>query len=236
MSITAKTRKALWAKSGNHCSICKIELFSSETGKENLNIGEECHIISEKKGGPRHKTGAQNYDGYGNLILLCRNHHKEIDELTETFSEEVLRYIKQKHENWVQSTLKNSIKGEVNENERPRFLSRITSGKELFNTICYAHGYRTDYDDPKNEEEAEYIGGVIQTICDLGDLSEMVEVQDHVKMGIMLSRLLEELEEKGFFLFAEDKVEFNNNQKSKWKVATILIRRITNPDIVTIEQ
>jgi hypothetical protein len=41
MAISDKTRKSLWAKSGNRCSICKIELFS-EKDADVFNIGEEC--------------------------------------------------------------------------------------------------------------------------------------------------------------------------------------------------
>ena len=144
MGISAKTRKELWAKSGNRCSICKLELFSNEEGKENLNISEECHIISSQDTGPRHKIGLVDYDEYDNLVLLCRNHHKEIDELTETYTEELIRYIKQNHENWVNYTLSDSIKNK--EKNQPRFISRVTSGKDLLNIITDSHGYRTDYD------------------------------------------------------------------------------------------
>ena len=47
MAITSKTRKELWAKSGNRCAICKKELvhqISQEDGS--FIIGDECHIIS----------------------------------------------------------------------------------------------------------------------------------------------------------------------------------------------
>lgn len=81
MGISDKTRKNLWAKSGNRCSICKTELFSGQKNEDEFNIGEECHIISSKQNGPRYKSNLDNYDTYDNLILLCRNHHKEIDEL-----------------------------------------------------------------------------------------------------------------------------------------------------------
>jgi hypothetical protein len=225
----------LWAKSGNKCSICKTELFSNKEGKENLNIGEECHIISSKKKGPRHKTGLANYDEYDNLILLCRNHHKEIDELTDTYSEELIRYIKQSHENWVNSTLNNSLKEQ--KKNQPRFISRITSGKELLNIISNSYGYRTDYDEPDNEEEAEFIGGIFQDLTDCGDISGMVEAYDKVQMGLHLSEMLVDMEEKGYYLFAENNIErikHSNGEIDNWKVATILIRRKNNPEIFKV--
>lgn len=109
MSITSKVRKKLWAKSGNRCAICKVELFSKAAADETLNIGEECHIISSAEKGPRHKDGLLNYDTYENLLLLCRNHHKEIDTLIDSYPEELLMYMKGNHENWVKTRLINPL-------------------------------------------------------------------------------------------------------------------------------
>lgn len=55
MSITDKTRKKLWAKSGNRCALCKEELVAyKEEKSDEVVIGEECHIISNRPSGPRH--------------------------------------------------------------------------------------------------------------------------------------------------------------------------------------
>ena len=97
MAITDKTRKILWAKSGNRCSICKKELINKISEEGDFIVGEECHIISSQPNGPRHKENIENYDTYENLILLCRNHHKEIDSNVSTYTEEILQYIKTNH-------------------------------------------------------------------------------------------------------------------------------------------
>lgn len=131
MSITSKSRKELWAKSGNRCAICKKELvnqISEEDGS--YIIGDECHIISSSIDGPRYKPGLEDYDSYDNLLLLCKNHHREIDENCTSYSEELLHYIKTAHENWVKETLENSTKENFNI-PKPRFIRRILSGKEL---------------------------------------------------------------------------------------------------------
>lgn len=234
MAISDKTRKKLWAKSGNRCSICKTDLFSNKEKAEDLNIGEECHIISSKPKGPRHKEGFDDYDLYDNLILLCRNHHKEIDELTDTYTEKLLRYIKLNHEDWVNTTLNDS----KTKREKPKFISRITSGKELLNIVSDSYGYRTDYDEVDNEDDANFIGGVLQDLTDYGDISGMVEVSDRVKMALDLSKLIEMIEEKGYYLFAEDNIEkirFKDGETDKWKIATILIRKMDNPEIIKFD-
>lgn len=237
MALSDKTRKFLWAKSGNRCAICKTELITSNPDNTEFNLGEECHIISSKLNGPRHVAILSEYDNFENLILLCRNHHKEVDELTDTYSEELLRYIKTSHENWVKNTIKNAIDNQE-DNERPKFLTRITSGKELFNIINEIHGYKTDYDELKDEEEANFIGSFIQTLVDYGDISSMVEPFDKVKIGYELQKLINELEERGYFVFGDRGLEpmFPEKPKSeKWSVATIIIRKKENPEIIKVE-
>lgn len=236
MAITDKTRKSLWAKSGNRCSICKILLFTTNDDKNEFNIGEECHIISSKEKGPRYKPNLGDYDLYNNLILLCRNHHKQVDELPETFTEELLRNIKSNHENWVQSTINNAINnGKKNET---RFLIRITSGKELFNIISETHGFRTDYDEVASIEDAEYIARVFQELTDYGDLSGMFEAYDKVKTGFYLNELLKDLDEKGYFLFGEkssEKIVFKDGESEKWNIATIVIKKKDNSEIIKVD-
>lgn len=236
MAINDKTRKNLWAKSGNRCSICKVELFSTLKDKNNLNIGEECHIISSKENGPRFKIGIIDYDTYENLILLCGNHHKEIDSLTETFTEEIIRYIKTNHENWVGNTLNNAINSV--QNKAPKFLARITSGKELFNIISECLASNIDYDEAESEEEANYIASVFQQFSDFCDLSDTVDPYDKVKMGFELNELLKELDIKGYFLFGErtlEKVKFSNGETDKWSIATLILRKKENKDVIKID-
>lgn len=230
MAISNKTRKYLWGKSGNRCAICRVELFSEKIGGSALNIGEECHIISSKPKGPRYKTNVGSYDIYENLILLCRNHHKEVDELSETFSEEILRYIKAKHEKWVSETLNNSVNSKKN---KPRLLNRITSGKELFNIVSEAHGYRTDYEESNNDKDAQFMASVIQRIVDYGELADMVEVSDKVIMARELTKLINELDEHGFFIYGErriEKVRFASGTSNTWPIATIVVRKKNDND------
>ncbi|MGV8094706.1 MAG: HNH endonuclease [Mangrovibacterium sp.] len=236
MAIADKTRKSLWAKSGNRCSICKVELFANNENSEEFNIGEECHIISSKPTGPRHKSNLEDYDTFDNLILLCRNHHREIDELIDTYTEELLRYIKLNHEKWVQNTINNALNAD--RKIRPKFLTRISSGKELFNIISDAHGYRTDYDEADSEEDIEYIAGVFQELVDYGDLSGMVETYDRVKIGFQLNQLLKELEEKGFYLFGEkgiERVKFANGETDTWSIASIVIKKKDSSEIIKLD-
>ena len=83
MTISDKTRKILWGKSGNQCAKCRIKLVVNATEADDQSlVGEECHIVSSKAGGPRFDPTfpTSRLDEYENLILLCRVDHKTIDD------------------------------------------------------------------------------------------------------------------------------------------------------------
>lgn len=228
MAITAKTRKRLWGLSGNRCAICKKELFArDECSEDSFNIGDECHIISAKPNGPRHVSGLFDYDEYNNLILLCKNHHKEIDTLTASYPEELLRFMKANHENWVKQKLDETT--EASQSEEPRFLRRVTSGKDLLNILCGAHGYRIDYDEPDTNEEHVYIGSVIQAITDYGEIAGMLNLEQgqKVEFSIELKQILDELWQHGYLVFAEREKELiggSSDGDAKWDIVTLLIK------------
>jgi hypothetical protein len=66
-------------------------------------IGEMAHIIADKANGPRGDEAIeeQHLRSYDNLILLCANHHAEIDDDPATYTIEYLRNLKAEHEAWV---------------------------------------------------------------------------------------------------------------------------------------
>lgn len=108
MAITDKTRKILWGRSGNRCAICKHELVVDATVIDGESVvGDECHIISSRSDGPRYDSSypQEKLDIYENLILLCRVHHKMVDDQNESYTVDMLRRIKIDHEAWVSQKL-----------------------------------------------------------------------------------------------------------------------------------
>lgn len=105
MRITDPTRNALYAKSGNRCAYpgCNKELITDDTNNSNI-----CHIISRKPNGPRHDPKYIDYDNEENLILLCRNHHNEVDKNVEKYSVDILHDMKKIHEQLIREVLENN--------------------------------------------------------------------------------------------------------------------------------
>ena len=85
MNVSDRDRKILWARSGNRCAKCRRELVPpSGHPAVDAVVGEECHIVSPRMGGPRGTTTPhpdRNLDAYGNLILLCPSDHSLVDQL-----------------------------------------------------------------------------------------------------------------------------------------------------------
>jgi hypothetical protein len=108
MPISEKTRKILWGRSGNKCALCRCEFVISRTASDDESVvGDECHIVSGNTQGPRHDPAfpVEQLDEPENLILLCKVHHKMVDDQYETYTVQMLQGLKENHEKWVSSTL-----------------------------------------------------------------------------------------------------------------------------------
>jgi hypothetical protein len=95
----------LWGRSGGRCAICRKPLFEDESQTDDPSIlGEECHIVAEEPDGPRgnHPLPPEKRNLFANLILLCLEHHKIIDDQPDKYTVEELQRIKQEHLKWFQ--------------------------------------------------------------------------------------------------------------------------------------
>jgi HNH endonuclease len=99
MSINTKDIKKLWGLAAGRCSRpgCDEECIRFLADDPTV-IGEMAHVIAKSPKGPRGvQQGGE--DTYDNLILLCPNHHSEIDKAPAgTFPPDTLRDWKKQHE------------------------------------------------------------------------------------------------------------------------------------------
>jgi len=100
-AIPERTIKILFAKSQNQCAFpgCNHRLVDT-VGEREIVLGEICHIEGVKKGAARYnptrpKAALNDAD---NLVLMCQEHHKVIDEMPDVYDASRLREIKRQHE------------------------------------------------------------------------------------------------------------------------------------------
>ena len=165
------------------------------------------------------------WNTYGNLLLLYKNHHREIDENCTSYTEELLHYIKTSHENWVKETLDSSMSGKST-TRKPRFIKRITSGKGLLNVFHRIAFIYKDYDKPADEEECTYIADVFQYFTDIIDIYSDAEISDLIKEGQNLTRIINELKEKGYYVYDEShKVKLAGENPIICNACTIILKK-----------
>ena len=101
--ISQKILKKLYARSGNLCAFpgCSQPLFD-EDNQSNI-----CHIEGVNTDSPRHnsKLTKDQINSYENLILLCPNHHTQIDKEPDIYTVSVLKDMKKRHEDSIKKRL-----------------------------------------------------------------------------------------------------------------------------------
>jgi hypothetical protein len=202
-------------------------------------IGEECHIVSSKKNGPR---GNEEFDGdfdnYDNLILLCGNDHTRIDSVPSFFPSHKLRDLKYAHEQWVKAALRKDAAAFSNPQFHMESLARIRTGKQLLDIVLGSHAHQFDYPEFDDREESETVADFFQLMQDYGDIWSEIEVSERIRIGFELNSSIKEIEATDLLLFGSQRkmkirlqYEPTNKPPMDWNIATIAAVRPNNPSI-----
>lgn len=103
MTVPLIEQRILQVRSGNRCAFpaCGVILVERKTfGTRPAIVGEIAHIVSASSDGPRgdHYLPSGEHDKHTNLIFLCPEHHKIVDDQPHVFTVEHLRQMKNEHE------------------------------------------------------------------------------------------------------------------------------------------
>lgn len=99
--MPSQDRKLLWGKSRGRCAICKKSLINTEDGdSRGVIVGHECHIIGHSRKGPRGESELplDQRHKYENIVLLCTEHARTIDERPDHWTADRLIKLKKDHE------------------------------------------------------------------------------------------------------------------------------------------
>ena len=106
-SLSTNVTRKLWSQCGGYCQNpdCNKYLFA-EIGDDIISLVNIAHIIGHGHNGPRSEHAMADHidkDGLGNLIMLCLECHKVIDELENKFSVEKIQAWKSMHNERIDS-------------------------------------------------------------------------------------------------------------------------------------
>ena len=202
MAISDKTRKQLWGKAGSRCAVCRKPLIMPGTDSDGPSIvGDEAHVVAREPDGPRGQSELplDRRDEYDNLILLCKVHHKLVDDQPNRYTVDWLLPLKQAHEAWVHTVL-SSPEGQT-QSDGLALLDRIRSGKHLVATAAPAFGSKWNMASPENEQEIELLGDFRQYVVDYIDIHDELGSKDLLRQELYVNGLLKELEASGFLVY-----------------------------------
>lgn len=236
MTISDKTRKVLWGKSGNKCSICKNDLTDNVgTNSQHTIIGEECHIVSPKVNGPRHNSSYPKHklNSYENLILLCLKHHKIIDDNADQFPIDKLKEMKAKHENWVTSLLSESktlIPVKIIKHSKEVLLTQTMSGREVVDLCCTSYAYHFENDDPDTEEEMMLIQDLFSLLEDCDVINDQPKAI--VQVSFEVNKIIGALSSRGYITMITKEIAKITggvrDEPEPWPIAYVVVRKLEN--------
>jgi len=208
MSLTDKTRKVLWGQSGSLCAFCKTPLVIDASALDSESVvGDECHIVSGAPNGPRYDPSfsPEAVDGLANLLLLCRVHHKLVDDQPETFTAATLALLKANHERWVKERLTKSSEPEPvrvvrDRGEIPTHLVLVTSAKALLDLSLGCHGRYDDYPEDLTEAELDCVAVFLQNLTDWIDLG-LNEPHERIDAQKSFAENMAELDQAGLRVY-----------------------------------
>lgn len=104
--IPVGVRRDLWFNAHGRCAMCNKPLYRDGLTMMDVNLSEYAHIIADSSNGPRgdEELSEKLAQDPSNLILLCKDHHKLIDDAggVKKFGIELLRRIKKEHEDRIE--------------------------------------------------------------------------------------------------------------------------------------
>lgn len=225
--------------------MCKIKLIVEGAPKGSPTVvGQECHIRSEKPGGPRHdpRFPLELVDSYSNLLLLCPTHHRIVDDQPDKYPVDVLIRTRINHEEWVaknnQSNKKQPVRILRTKDGTPEYLSRLTTGKEILGIVGGAHGFLFDWDETCSHDEMQELARFLQLAQDYGELIDELEIGSRIEAAFEISKQMEGLDAIGYWVFGarETRVLTGGDQDpSEWHNAVLQLVRVDNPTIIRVD-
>ncbi len=141
----------LWGASAGRCQFCNTLLFQDSAFGFKGNFSQMAHVHAVSPRGPRHVEGMtkNELNSIDNLMLLCPEHHKMIDDKPDEFFSDMLFKKKQAHEeririvtagqkyrkckivSYITSIDKNELKGSIDSFKRALFKEGYASGQDV---------------------------------------------------------------------------------------------------------
>lgn len=108
--LSKNDERLLWSLSGGYCAFqgC-TQVLVFEDARKTVSLGDVAHVIAHSEGGPRgsertfRELDEEWIDSYENTILLCKNHHSQVDQNPDAYPPELLYQWKREREDRIRN-------------------------------------------------------------------------------------------------------------------------------------
>lgn len=108
--LNEKQKLILMGLCGGKCEFrgCNASVIEDMLTGDKSNFSNYAHIIGSSQNGPRGDKNLSNIlsDDENNIMVLCRNHHKDIDDFPEKYPVDLLKEMKREHEGFIKDLMK----------------------------------------------------------------------------------------------------------------------------------
>ena len=148
---------------GGKCEFrgCEKSIVQDMLTEEKSNLSNYAHIIASSSNGPRGDEflSEKLSDDENNVMVLCRDHHKLIDDYPEKYTVDILKEMKKEHENYIKDLMKIrkestviGIKYTFNISDRVPKINDADVRKSAFRQNYYCIGNIINLSDNKADE------------------------------------------------------------------------------------
>lgn len=236
MRISQADRKLLWGRAHNRCALCKRPLTANADSPAlaGLVLGEEAHIIARAPAGPRGRAEERkDIDGYANLILLCPEDHKRVDDQPDVYTVQALRSTKAEHEKWAEARIDGvpgfePIKVQTGADEDSIPFDPITTGSQAWNLVSGVQMYDLmPLNDTHSDDRVDAADTFLEAAKDWGEISSDLDSLTQIREAQRsLKSLLEDLWAKDLFAWGRRltrTVSGGVMPPSSWTVAELVV-------------
>lgn len=195
-------------------------------------FGEECHIVAQSPGGPR-AAGIADVDGHDNLILLCRKHHKQVDDQRSHFTVERLKQIKHEHEQREASRDANGPVRLIPDPTKPaaKLLKLCLTGEDLWQSLCGAYSFYPSYPAGLNDDQADAADSLLDLLRDWLDVAAELSYKEQRQAIRGLTEHINRLAELGLLVGTKTRYLLLTGgfsaEPSQWRSFDIEIQPVT---------